>query len=117
MRMKMITVYRHKAFFRQMELACTLEELTKGLLGRNNAGSGLFLMGATAIHTFDMRFPIDVVYLNSKGLVIGIQERLLPNYEGIRLSGTAHIAEFNAGTVKAFRIRIGEPWHWILHQV
>lgn len=94
-----------------------MDELTKGLLGRNNAGSGLFLFGATAVHTYGMRFGIDVVYLNQNGLVLGLEERLLPNREGMQLSRTSHIVEFNAGTIKYYRIRIGEPWHWILKRL
>ncbi|RXT08063.1 DUF192 domain-containing protein [Ammoniphilus sp. CFH 90114] len=110
--MKIIHVYRHRRFFRTMELALTKEELMRGVLGRTTAGKGLFLMGATAIHTFQMRFPIDVVYLNEKGLVIGLEERLEPNRQGLILEGTRHVVEFNPGTIRTHRIIIGEPWYW-----
>lgn len=109
---KWIFVYRHKTFFRKMELADTLEELQKGLLGRTTAGSGLFLMGATAIHTFTMKFPIDVVYLNAKGLVLAVEERLLPNRQGGTYPGVAHIAEMNPGTISRYKIKVGERWNW-----
>lgn len=109
---KSITVYRHKTFFRKMELAITVGELQKGLLGRTTAGRGLFLMGADAIHTYGMKFPIDVVYLNSSGLIIAMEEKLLPNRQGGIYAGAAHVVEFNPGTIKNYRIKVGEQWYW-----
>jgi len=40
----------------------------KGLLGRNSlaSGEGLWIVPCEAIHTFGMRFPIDLVYLTAK---------------------------------------------------
>src|SRR3954454_6265128 len=95
-----------------MELARTFEELQRGLLGRTTAGSGLFLMGATAIHTFGMKFPIDVVYLNESGLVLAVEERLLPNRQGKTYLGVDHIVEFNPGTIRRYKIKVGEKWTW-----
>jgi len=109
---KSIYVYRHKNFFRKMELAKTFEELQRGLLGRTTAGSGLFLMGATSIHTFGMKFPIDVVYLNANGMVLAGEERLLPNQQGKTYLGVAHIVELNAGTIRRYHIKVGERWAW-----
>lgn len=107
-----IHVYRHKNFFRKMECARTEEELERGLLGRTTAGSGLFLMGATSIHTFGMKFPIDVVYLNEQGMVIALEERLLPNQQGKSYLEVAHIVELNARTIRRYRIKVGERWAW-----
>lgn len=109
---KSIYVYRHRNFFRKMELAKTFEELQRGLLGRTTAGSGIFLMGATSIHTFGMRFPIDVVYLSANGIVLAIEERLLPNQQGKTIFGVAHIVELNAGNIRRYRIKVGERWAW-----
>lgn len=109
---KFIQVYRHRRFFRKMELAWTKEELMKGLLGRTTAGSGMFLMGANVIHTSQMKFPIDVVYLSERGLVIGLEEKLLPNRQGAVIEGVRHVAEFNAGTIKNHHIIVGEQWFW-----
>jgi uncharacterized protein len=39
-------------------------------LDRDRAGSGLFIEGCNAIHTFGMRFPIDVFFLEPGGAVI-----------------------------------------------
>jgi uncharacterized protein len=110
--MKSVYVYRYKTYFRKMELAVTMTELAKGLLGRTTAGSGMFLMGATAIHTYQMKFPIDVVYLNQQGLVVGLEEKLMPNQNGAYFEGTAHVVEFNPGTIRNCQIKVGERWYW-----
>lgn len=46
----------------------------KGLLGRRSlpAGEGLLIRPAPSIHTFFMRFPIDVVFLSRAGEVMKI---------------------------------------------
>jgi uncharacterized membrane protein (UPF0127 family) len=52
----------------------------KGLLGRKNlpAGEGMLIRPAPSIHTFFMRFPIDVVFLSRQGEVLKIAEHVAP---------------------------------------
>lgn len=110
--MRWVYVYRDNTFFRKMELAVTLNELNRGLLGRTSAGSGLFLMGASQIHMYEMKFAIDVVYLNQQGLVIGLEEALPPNSYGAYFKGTAHVVELSSGTIQKYQIKVGERWYW-----
>ncbi len=51
-----------------------------GLLGRPTLppGEGLLLRPCGAIHTFGMRFPIDVVFLDANDRVVRIVRRLPP---------------------------------------
>ena len=52
----------------------------KGLLGRKDlsTGEGILIRPAPSIHTFFMRFPIDVVFLSRQGDVLKIAERVAP---------------------------------------
>jgi uncharacterized membrane protein (UPF0127 family) len=52
----------------------------KGLLGRRSlpAGEGLLIRPAPSIHTFFMRFPIDVVFLSRAGEVMKISANVRP---------------------------------------
>ena len=52
----------------------------KGLLGRRALppGEGMLLRPAGSIHTWFMRFPIDVVFVGRDGRVAGIRPRLRP---------------------------------------
>jgi uncharacterized membrane protein (UPF0127 family) len=46
----------------------------RGLLGRRSlpAGEGLLIRPAPSVHTFFMRFPIDVVFLSRSGDVLKV---------------------------------------------
>jgi uncharacterized membrane protein (UPF0127 family) len=52
----------------------------RGLLGRGSLprGEGILLRPAASIHTFFMRFPIDVVFLDRELVVVGIDRDLRP---------------------------------------
>jgi uncharacterized protein len=52
----------------------------RGLLGRSQLGDGegLLLRPANSVHTFFMRFPIDVVFIDSEGHVTRVVRALRP---------------------------------------
>jgi uncharacterized protein len=52
----------------------------RGLLGKRGleSGEGLLIRPAPSIHTFFMRFPIDVVFLSRQGEVLKVAERVPP---------------------------------------
>lgn len=82
------------------ELAGTSAKRRKGLLGRENlsAGQGLWIVPCGAIHTFFMRFAIDVLYVDRKKRARKIRTNLVP----WRLSAClmAHsVLELPAGTI------------------
>ena len=53
-----------------------------GLMGRDAgsfpAGQGLWIVPSQGVHTFAMRFPIDVVYLDGDKVVVHLEENLKP---------------------------------------
>lgn len=51
-----------------------------GLLPRSSLGEneGLWIESCNSIHTFFMRFPIDVAFLDSQGTVVAMYENLRP---------------------------------------
>jgi uncharacterized membrane protein (UPF0127 family) len=51
-----------------------------GLMGRKDlpSGEGLWIEPCNAIHTFFMRFPIDVVYLDRQGTVVDVCRAVRP---------------------------------------
>src|SRR5918998_5494172 len=52
----------------------------KGLLGKSELprGEGLLLRPASAVHTWFMRFPIDVVFVDRDLVVVGVAPDLKP---------------------------------------
>ena len=54
----------------------------RGLMWRDTAsfgaGQGLWIVPSQGVHTFAMRFPIDVVYLDGERVVVHVEKSLKP---------------------------------------
>ena len=92
-----------------VEIADTSEKRRVGLLKheRLEPGSGLWIVPCESVHTFFMKFPIDLVYLDKQRKVRKVRHAL-PAW---RLSAclTAHsILELPAGTVEKSRTVPGD---------
>jgi uncharacterized membrane protein (UPF0127 family) len=70
----------------------------RGLLGRSSLprGEAILLRPAASIHTFFMRFPIDVVFVDENSRVIRIAHRLEPWRTAAKRSAAA-VLELAAG--------------------
>jgi uncharacterized membrane protein (UPF0127 family) len=62
------------------------------LLSRERAGSGLLIPGCCSVHTFGMRFPIDVLFLDAEGRVIELH-RSVPPCRVLRRPGAIAVLE------------------------
>jgi uncharacterized membrane protein (UPF0127 family) len=56
-----------------LEVASTLRERTRGLLGRDGVDGALLLRPARSVHTAGMRFSIDVAFLDREFVVLRVQ--------------------------------------------
>lgn len=91
----------------------TLLERTKGLLGSRSLmqGEGLLISPCNSIHTFFMRFPIDVVFLSNKNMITKIIRTMKPFRFGIALNSTA-VLELMAGQADRSGIQPGDYLRW-----
>ena len=64
----------------RLEVAVTGPKRNKGLLGRSGleTGGGLWITPCESVHTFFMRFPIDLVYLDRRNRVRKIRSAVGP---------------------------------------
>ena len=66
----------------QMSIAGTHWSRFRGLMWTDAAnfpaGRGLWIVPCHGVHTFGMRFPIDVIYLDADKTVVHIQSQLKP---------------------------------------
>ena len=81
----------------------------KGLLGKRElvAGEGLLIQPAPSIHTFFMRFPIDVVFLSKNGKVM----RVAANVGAWRMRSCRRafaVLELAAGEAERRGITVGD---------
>lgn len=100
---------RNTVLAARMEVADSAATRNKGLLGRErlSPGEGLWIIPCEAVHTFWMRFPIDLVYLDRKKRI----RKLVCDLRPWRLSGclTAHsVLELPAGTIRNTQTQCGD---------
>jgi len=55
-----------------LEVAATRRARGRGLLGRDGPDGALWLPGVRSVHTFGMRFAIDVAWVNRSGAVLRV---------------------------------------------
>jgi uncharacterized membrane protein (UPF0127 family) len=71
-------------------------------------GSGLHIRPCRSIHSFFMRYPIDVLYLDKENYIVGIQHRLTPGKLGAVFRGTRSVVELPAGTLEGESVQLGQ---------
>ena len=66
--------------FNSIKVATKLSEKTFGVIGWKNWGEvkGFLIPSCNSIHTFFVRFPIDVVFLDKDNKIVGLKENLRP---------------------------------------
>jgi len=81
----------------------------RGLLGRAELppDEGILLRPAGSVHTFFMRFPIDVVFLNEDQVVLGIQPALAP-WKTAGRRGAKAVIELAAGECERRGLQVGD---------
>lgn len=91
------------------EVADTSAKRRKGLLGRDHLpdGHGLWIVPCESIHTFGMKFPIDVVYLDRKHRVKKICSAVPPWRMSICLLARS-VVELPAGIISKTNTQPGD---------
>jgi uncharacterized protein len=81
-----------------------------GLMGRPGLeqGQGLFIVPEWSIHTFFMRFAIDVLFLDRTMRVVHLREAMPPNRPYAGSWGAFGVLELPAGQIAASRTKIGD---------
>jgi uncharacterized protein len=92
-----------------VEAAFDSRSRNRGLLGRDrlDEGSALVLAPCNSIHTFFMRFPIDVIFVARDGCVVKTASRVGPWRIRLALRAFATI-ELPAGTFERIDVRCGD---------
>lgn len=82
----------------------------RGLIGRSalGPGEGMIIIPCHGVHTFMMRFPIDVLYASRAGQVVRAVPDLVPNRVGPVVPQAAYVVELPAGTLAATGTEVGD---------
>lgn len=81
-----------------------------GLMGRASleAGQGLLILPEWSIHTFFMRFPIDVLFLDASQHVIGLRIAMPPNRPFAGVWGAHSVIELPPDVITATQTQVGD---------
>ena len=104
-----ITNSQGKILADRANIADTSAKRRTGLLKHSKLepGEGLWIAPCEGVHTFGMKFPIDVVFLNKKKKVLKIRPNMVR--ARIALSLRAHsVLELPAGTLEATGTAAGD---------
>lgn len=81
-----------------------------GLTGKKELaeGEGLLLCPCVQIHTFSMRFPIDVLFLSETGEILAVEKSMAPGKISRKIKNCVQVLELKDGTVDAESIRVSQ---------
>ncbi|MBV8809730.1 MAG: DUF192 domain-containing protein [Acidobacteriaceae bacterium] len=92
---------RNSVLADSVAIADTSAKRRRGLLGRDSLpeGSGLWIVPCESVHTWGMRFPIDVLYLDRKKKVRKLRSVMVPWRVSMCLSAHS-VLELPAGVIE-----------------
>ncbi|MGB9995034.1 DUF192 domain-containing protein [Streptomyces pseudogriseolus] len=89
-----------------LEIAASYRARRRGLLGRGSLEGALLLSPANSIHTFRMRMPIDVAYLDRRLRVLAVRT-MPPGRLGRPRVRARHVIEAEAGAMAGWELGVG----------
>lgn len=90
-----------------LEVAATRNDRRRGLLGRDGVDGALLLRPARSVHTFGMRFAIDVAHLDDDGVVLHMTS-MRPNRLGRVVWRARAVLEAEAGALERWGVAVGD---------
>ncbi|WP_228990408.1 DUF192 domain-containing protein [Streptomyces sp. DH8] len=89
-----------------LRIAASYRARTRGLLGRDGIEGALMLTPCGSVHTFGMRFAIDVAYLDRTFRVLAVTT-MRPGRLGLPRLRARHVVEAEAGAMERWGVRPG----------
>jgi uncharacterized protein len=89
------------------EVAATRRERRRGLIGRDDLEGAIVLRPCRQVHTFGMRFPIDVAFCDRTGTVLNLST-LAPRRVSRTVWRSAFAIEARAGSFERWKLRPGD---------
>ncbi len=108
--MRIINKAKNRGLAEQAEVAKTLFKKAKGLLGRNmlQEKEAMILEACNSVHTFFMRFPIDILFVGRNNRIVGMAHNVKPWHLTPIYWKAAFVIELPAGVIKDSGTEIGD---------
>ena len=96
-----------------MNITTNVWERMQGLIGKPQLAlnQGLMLSSCNSVHTFGMKYDIDLVYVNRDKKIVKLVQGLKPNRVSFCLNAASTL-ELNSGVIKNLGINFGDHLHW-----
>lgn len=113
MMMRLYSKKTTKTLIPKLEVATSFWARSKGLLGRHElpADQALWIQRCNSIHTFFMKFPIDLVFVDRKMVVKKTMSRVKPNRIVLPVLWASSVIELSPGFLENNPITVGEQLH------
>lgn len=105
--MKTVWLLRGGDVLASAEVADSMVDRARGLLGHSRYDGALLLRGTRSVHSVGMRFPMDVAFLDDGLRVLGVT-RLRPWGVALPRRGCRHVLEAQAGAFERWRLAPGD---------
>ena len=94
----------------QVTIAKSLIQRMKGLIGKTELkeNQAFFIPYCSSVHTFFMKFPIDVIFTNKKFIVHKLCKNIPPGKILFTTFNGLHVFEMKAGQILAHQIKKGD---------
>ena len=93
-----------------IKLANTFFKRLRGLLGTKDlpSGKGLLIIPCKQVHTFFMRYHLDLVFLDEYNIIVHMIEDIPPFRISPYIRESQKVLELKAGTIKQYDLMEGE---------
>lgn len=108
--MKLINKTSNTTISENVMVADTFFKRLKGLMFTKELPeqNALLIESCNEIHTFNMRYSIDVLYLDASNNILAIDEDMKPGKIGKRVRNAVSVVELPSGKIKKLDIKIGQ---------
>lgn len=89
-----------------LRIAASYRHRARGLLGQDGVDGALLITPCGSVHSFRMRFTIDVAYLDRKFTVLAVHT-MKPGRLGLPRLRARHVIESEAGAMATWGLRPG----------
>lgn len=98
---------RDEEVLSSLEVAQSFRARFKGLLGRRGIRGAIWIHPCRSVHTFGMRFSIDVAFLDADQVVIRVLQ-MRPNRLSRPYWKARSVVEAEAGTFASWELAVGD---------
>jgi uncharacterized membrane protein (UPF0127 family) len=108
--MQAFNVTQQKMLARVLTVADTFLRSLMGLIGKSSLpeGNGLWILPCQSVHTFWMRFPIDLIFLDRQKTVIHLVEGMKPFRVSRHFTKASSVLELPVNVIRKTTTRVGD---------